>query len=273
MRSIVKALLLFIGSAAFAESGVAQATAGHGYHLNFAPAETFRGTRIFRQTDNLAYAYETSHAAADADGAPNAYNPDDIGKNCVKDEHVGLDCPANAGYPHTSWWSDVLVPEPKDPSKALVQQEGPFKGFFVAMTSLRSSTGRKGDPSTYVDATQVPYIVIPTGFGALPHVAGQGDVGVATDLDSGKQTTFIVGDSGGGGDAKLGEASIAFYAALGFPNANPRTGAGLPRGDIQFILFPGSHRQGAAKWPRTNQDIHDQAMALVADTPGITPPN
>src|SRR5947209_15176505 len=30
-------------------------------NLNFAPAETFRGTQIFRQANDLAYAYETSH--------------------------------------------------------------------------------------------------------------------------------------------------------------------------------------------------------------------
>ena len=216
-----------------------------GFKISFQPAETFRGTQIYRQADNLAYAYETDHAAADADGAPNAYHPNDLNKRCTKDPHVGLDCPANAGYPNASWWKEVLVPDPDNPSKAFVQPSGPFKGFFVAMTSLRKPHGDQTDPSTYVDATQFPYVVIPSGFGALPHVAAQGDVGVATHLESGKMTTFIVGDSGGRSDAKLGEASIALYAALGFPNANPRTGSGLPRGKIQYIIFPGSHRQGA----------------------------
>ena len=70
--------------------------------IDFSPAETFRGTQIFRQANNLAYAYETNHTAVDADGAPNAYHPDDI----------GLDALANAGYPHTNWWKDVLVPDP-----------------------------------------------------------------------------------------------------------------------------------------------------------------
>jgi hypothetical protein len=241
----------------------------HGFKLNFVPSEVFRGTRIYRQADNLAYAYEVEHAAADADGAPNAYHPDDLHKNCIRDPHVGLDCPENAGYPRASWWKQVLVPDPAQPSNAFVQPSGPFKGFFVAMTSLRKPNGNKFDPSTYVDATQFPYVVIPSGFGALPHVAKQGDVGVATHLDSGRSTTFIVADEGGGSDAKLGEASIALYAALGFPHANPRTGSGLPSGKIQYIIFPASHRKGAALWPRTNDDIRDQAMYLVSHTPGI----
>lgn len=238
-------------------------------NINFEPAETFRGTVILRQADNLAYAYETTHAAADADGAPNAYHPGDRDKHCQNDPHIGLDCLGNAGYPNTTWWDDVLVPDPQHPSRAFEQPHGPFAGFFVAMTSLRRPNGDRFDPATYVDSTRVPYVVIPTGFENLPHVARQGDVGIATHLASGRMTTFIVADAGGGQDARLGEGSIALYEALGFPNANPRTGAGLPTDRIQYIIFPGSRRPGAGIWPRSNQDIHDQAMQLAANTPGI----
>jgi hypothetical protein len=227
--------------------------------INFAPAEVFRGTQIFRQADNLAYAYETSHAAVDADGAPNAYHPDDI----------GLDFVANAGYPHTNWWKDVLVPDPGNPTKAFVQPSGPFAGFFVSMTSLRSPNGDVRDPSSYVDATKFPYVVLPTGFTHLPNVARPGDVGFATHIASGMTTTFIIGDSGGGGDAKLGEGSIALFVGLGGQNPNPKNGSGVPSGKIQYIVFPGSRKPGPAIWPRTNQDIHDQAMSLISNTPGI----
>jgi hypothetical protein len=228
-------------------------------NLDFTPAETFRGTQILRQASNLAYAYEINFKAVDADGAPNAYHPDDI----------GLDALANAGYPHTNWWKDVLVPDPANPSRAFVQPGGEFEGYFVAMTSLRSPTGNPIDPSTYVDATRFPYVVIPTGFERLPHVAKPGDVGFATHLPSGLTTTFIVGDSGGGSAAKLGEGSIALFVSLGGQNPNPRNGSGVPSGKIQYIIFPGSRKPGPAIWPRTNQDIHDQAMGLVSDTPGI----
>lgn len=269
MRRISTAVAILTVCAASVGSRTARSEPDHGFKLDFAPAEKFRGTQVYRQAKNLAYAYVTTHAAADADGAPNAYHPADVGKNCSRDEHLGLDCPANAGYPHFSWWKDVLVADPKNPSKGYVQKDGAFKGYFVAMTSLRRSDGDKYDPSTYVDATEVPYVVIPSGFEKLPHVATQGDVGIATYLDTGKRSAFIVADSGGGQDAKLGEASIAFYAALGFPNANPRNGKGLPKGAIQYIIFPGSHRSGVARWPRKNDDIKDQAIALIAATPGI----
>lgn len=237
--------------------------------LDFTPVETFRGTRILRQRDNLAYAYETRHAAADADGAPNAYHPDDLGKR-PRDPHVGLDALANAGYPGTSWWRSVLVPDPDDPSVAYRQRSGPTAGFFVAMTSLRRPGGSKYDPATYVDSTRVPFVVVPTGFERLPNVARQGDVGFATDLGNGRTVALIVADAGGGSDAKLGEASLALYTALGYPNVNPRTGRGLPSSTIQYILFPGSRRSGAAVWPRTNQDIAEQVSRLLAETPGIS---
>jgi len=229
--------------------------------LDFQPAERFRGTQIFRSANGRAYAYETDHKAVDADGAPNAYHPDDI----------GLDFLANAGYPRASWWRDVLVADPDHPSRAFRQPTGKFAGYFVAMTSLRSPNGARVDPATYVDATQVPYVVIPTGFNRLPRVASPGDVGLATHLLSGKTTAFIVGDSGGGNAAKLGEGSIALFVALGGQNPNPKNGSGVPAGTIQYIVFPGSRKAGPAIWPRTNQDIHDQVMQLIANTPGIEP--
>jgi hypothetical protein len=237
-------------------------------NLDFRPAETFRGTRLLRQADDLAYAYETSHAAADADGAPNAYHPDDEGKR-PRDPHIGLDALANAGYPRSSWWSDVLVPDPGDPTLAFRQLAGRTRGFFVAMTALRHPGGDRFDPATYVDSTTVPYVVIPTGFERLPNVARQGDVGLATDLGNGRSVAFIVGDAGGGGDARLGEGSIALYEALGYPDVNARTGEGLPTGIIQYLLFPGSRRSGGAIWPRSNADIADQVAQLIRDTPGI----
>jgi hypothetical protein len=228
--------------------------------IDFEPADTFRGTRIYRQASNLAYAYETTFKAVDADGAPNAYHPDDI----------GLDFLANAGYPHTNWWKSVLVSDPANPSRAYRQPTGEFEGYFVAMTSLRSPEGKKTESATYVDSRRFPYVVLPTGFGAhFTHAAQPGDVGFATHLTSGATTTFIVGDAGGGSDAKLGEGSIALFVFLGGQEPNPRNGAGVPSGKIQYIVFPNSRRPGSGIWPRTNQDIHDQAMELLSTTPGI----
>jgi hypothetical protein len=56
---------------------------------------------------------------------------------------------------------------------------------------------------------QGSYVVLPSGFEKLRNVARQRDVGIATHFASGKVTAIMVGDSGGGGNAKVGEASVA----------------------------------------------------------------
>jgi hypothetical protein len=88
--------------------------AAHAAQCDFQFWFDFKGTKIYRNPAHTAYLYATDHSRIDADGAPNAYHPDDIGKNCLKDPHRGLDCPANAGYPKTRWWPQVLVPDPND---------------------------------------------------------------------------------------------------------------------------------------------------------------
>ena len=129
--------------------------------IDFKPDVTFRGAEILKQADGLAYAYETTDASADADGPPNAYHPSDLGKDCAHDIHRGLDCLQNAGYPHSDWWQCVLVTDPHDKTKPFIQTDGIFAGFYVSMTSLRDKGGVERDPATYVDATKVPYVVIP----------------------------------------------------------------------------------------------------------------
>jgi len=95
-----------------------------------APWLTYHGVNIYRVPNFTAYFYVTSNIAIDADGAPNAYNP----------QNTGLDALGNAGYPHGQWQS-VLVPDPLNPTSAYVQKAGdPFPGYFVAMTSLLDKT-------------------------------------------------------------------------------------------------------------------------------------
>jgi hypothetical protein len=199
--------------------------------VNLNQAGVFRGTPVLLFPDGAAYAYQTANHVVDADGAPQAYSPSDV----PVDIGVGLDAPANAGYPSQAWWPDVLVPDPNDPTIAYLQTSEPGAGFFVAQTSLRNPTGNKYNPATYVDATEVPYVVIPTGFRETVGFGGQpGDVGVACHLASGAVSFLIVGDEGGGKNALLGESSIALFGALGYISLNARVAAALP-GDVLYV--------------------------------------
>lgn len=229
----------------------------------------FKGTKLSRNAAQTAYVYTTAHSRIDADGAPNAYHPDDIGKNCTRDAHVGLDCPANAGYPNTTWWSSVLIPDPDNPSRAYEQKTGPFNGFFIAGTWLADASLPNTNPDKFVDSTKVPYMVFPGNtFDDIAGSGFKGDVGIAWHTQNGKSTPFIVADQGGGDQAKLGEGSIALYEALGGQNVNPRTGAGVAPGKVRFLVFPGSRRTVHPTWPRTPASIKSQSDALLAQIGG-----
>ncbi len=65
------------------------------------------GGELRGHADKDAYICVTSRVSIDADGAPNAYHPDNPGLN-----HYG-----NASWPDQSWWPDVLVPDPAKPAK------------------------------------------------------------------------------------------------------------------------------------------------------------
>jgi hypothetical protein len=216
----------------------------------FEPWMSFRGTQIWRTPDGAAYAYKTSQVAIDADGAPRAYCPGD----------TGLDALANANYPKGDWKS-VLVPDPKDTSKPFVQSSGPGKGCYLAGTSLRSNSKADTDGEKYVDATVVPYLVFPTGFGQLPGTGFIGDFAVLRSGDSKHISGAIVGDSGGARDSPLGEISIALAEALGATTADARKGAKGITTPVTVVVFRKSYR--TPKWPVDLEQIKRTGPAML----------
>ncbi|CCI25442.1 MAG: glycoside hydrolase family 75 protein [Dolichospermum sp.] len=194
------------------------------------------GHSVWQIAGQTAFFYQ-SKMSIDADGAPNAYHPDNIGLDDLK----------NAGYPNTSWWKNILVPDPQNPNRAYEQPSGPYQGYFVSMTALQDGTKAKTDPSRYVDSTRIPYIVLPGGGSAG---AKLGDFAVVFNGKNGKIVNGIYADVGPSN--KIGEGSIALAEALGIPSS-PRTG-GVSSG-IMYVVFPGS---GNGK-PRSLSEINTEA--------------
>ncbi len=228
----------------------------------------YRGIEVKKHSVRSAYYYVTSHKAVDADGAPNAYHSADVGKPCAP-AGIGLDCPANAGYPNASWWRNVLVPDPDDESVAYIQENGAFKGYFVSKTALSARGKSETDPVRYVDARNFPYVVFPGKFYQTKGTGLLGDLGIAYHLKSGKRVPFIVADIGPR-NAQLGEASIALFARFGGRSPNPRTGEGIPEGKVLYLFFPYSKRARSVSWPITNNEIELQAAALLDAVGGDT---
>lgn len=231
------------------------------------PWMPYAGTQLYRDGGTGPYWFVTDHKSVDADGAPNAYHPDDVGKPCGASGR-GLDCPANAGYPDASWWPDVLVPDPADPTRAYVQPSGTFEGYFVSKTALQDGSREEHDAAKYVDATRIPYLVFPGNFYRLRGTGRLGDVGVAVHVDSGLTSPFIVADIGPS-SAALGEASIALFENLGGADVNPRNGVGLPRGEILYVVFPYQRVDERRPWPASPRDIAATTEALTIELGGL----
>ncbi len=213
-------------------------------------------TTLYSHPAASAYLFTSTHMAVDADGAPNAYHPDNI----------GLDYLANAGYPDKSWWKDVLVPDPVDPEKAYVQPTGPYAGYLVSKTALIDASKADTDPARYVDAGAIPYLVYPGSFYRMTGTGRLGDLGFAVNLSTGDTSPFVVADIGPS-RAELGEVSIALAEGLGGDDPNPRNGAGMPRGKMLYVVFPYSSR--THRWPLDIADIERHANELLGSVGGL----
>jgi hypothetical protein len=227
-----------------------------------ATAFDYMGVPVSVTTDRSAYYFATDEKLVDADGAPNAYHPDDAPHGCPK-KGRGIDCLASAGYPNGSWWQTVLVADPADPTRPAIQQDGPYKGYFVSMTSLRDtrSGGGAADPRSYVDAGRIPYLVLPAPIYRTDGMGEMGDIGWAINLDTGRSTPFVIADEGP--VEQFGEASVAFWQALGTDTPNPRNGDGLPDGQVAYVVFPGSARTAAIGWPIDRAALAREAEARL----------
>ena len=200
----------------------------------------FHEVPVWRLPDSQAFFF-VSGMAIDADGAPNAYHPDD----------TGLDELANAGEPGD--WNGIVTDREGNP---LIQQESdPFPGYYISCTSLSDETKKFIDPTGYVDASKIPYVALPDDV-ADRGGARLGDFAVVMNLRNGKSSFAIYADIG-----TLGEGSVALADALGIWSDARHGGAD---DGILYLLFPGS---GNLR-PRTIDEIQSEGEKLLSNWGG-----
>lgn len=230
---------------------------------------SYRSMVLLRVRARDAYLFQTSHVEIDADGAPNAYHPDDVHLDCVKGSGFkGLDCPGNAGYhgrdadrSGMAGWRDILLQDPIDSTRPYIQSRlSKFSGYYVSQTSLQDKSKVMTNTKRYVDARNVPYLVLPGEFNKMIGTGRVGDLGFALNIETHKSSPFIVADVGRA-SADLGEISMALAAALGGVNPNPRTGAGAPPGGTLFVVFPASRH--VPPWPVSTMQIRNNVNHLL----------
>jgi hypothetical protein len=200
-----------------------------------------RETPIWQVPGSQAFFF-LSGMTIDADGAPNAYHPDNI----------GLDDLINAGTP--DHWDGIMTNGEGQP---IVQgPNDPYPGYYVSCTSLSDRTKSASDPTRYVDATKIPYVVLP-GWVANQGGARLGDFAYVVNLANGKSSYAIFADVG-----TMGEGSVALANNLGIWSDARQGGR---RGGILYLVFPGSgNRQ-----PRTVEEIQGQTEKLVNEWGGM----
>jgi hypothetical protein len=196
---------------------------------------------VWRLPGSSAFFFDAG-MTIDADGAPNAYNPD----------NSGLDDLANAGEP--GHWAGFV--SDADGNPYIQGPDDPFPGYYVSCTSLSDREKKVSDPAKYVDATKIPYIVLP------PQVAAEGgarlgDFALVLNLRNGRSAYAIFADMG-----TMGEGSVALAERLAI-SSDARRG-GTAQG-VRYIVFPGS---GNAR-PRPLEEINTLADQLFHEWGGM----
>lgn len=209
---------------------------------------TGQETRVLRKVDSAPVVY-FSGMAIDADGAPNAYHPDNL---------HGLDDLKHAGD-DANWWALVLDKR-RNP---VVQQSGEFAGYYVSMTWLEREDGRfpPTDPKHWIDARVVPYIAVPRTVLNAGGI-GKGDLAYVVNEMNGASSFAIVADLGT--ENTLGEGSIALAESLRLESSDPRYG-GQEKG-ISYVIFPRSATN--PPWPRDVREMSSTAETLFTSWGG-----
>jgi hypothetical protein len=203
--------------------------------------EQFREVPVWQLLDRQAFFF-ISGMTIDADGSPNAYHPGGAA------DDAGLDELSNAGKPGE--WNGIITDRDGDP---LIQQErDPYPGYYISCTSLFDKTKTFSDPTRYVDASKIPYVVLPQDI-ADRGGARLGDFAVVVNLGNGKSSFAIYADIG-----TLGEGSVALANALGI-QSDARHGG--ESDGILYLLFPGSGNRR----PRTVAEIQSAGEKLLID--------
>jgi len=208
-------------------------------------------TQVWKLTGKNGFFFMAG-MAIDADGAPNAYDPEN--------KH-GLDFLGNAGKPG-NWWA-LATDNGKPNGNPIIQEEGEFEGFYISQTSVRDDS-KKDEDITYVDARHIPCYVLP------PKLVGSekarlGDLGVVYNTKN-EAISFAIFADVGPGDS-IGEGSIALGHSLGISTDLRKKKAGQSKG-VFYLVFPETASTPA--WPRTIEDMQEQAEATFQQWGGLS---
>ncbi|MCP4099710.1 MAG: hypothetical protein GY748_26130 [Planctomycetaceae bacterium] len=140
--------------------------------------------------------------------------------------------------------------------------------FYVSQVAKMLPGGTYGDckPEKWLDALEIPAIVVPrTGIMASNGVK-QHDLAVVRLKSTGKWIGAVVGDTN---DRKVGEATVNLAARLRgkpLPSTYRKViGLALGSGKVEYIVFPGTARKVPDLSNFSDADIQSAATALFEE--------
>ena len=175
------------------------------------------------------------HFLADADIDADGANGQNGGPAAYKVDNSGTELLANGGMKILqgkvvcahSWARDIVILDSDNEPKV-------FPGGIIASITWYRHPGKlQSDPTAYVDAETVPYVVVPPLI--IQKTAGIVRGCKARVTWHGRSVDCVVADRGP--SRKIGELSIAAARALGLPSS-PRSG-GIEQPEVQYELWPG----------------------------------
>ncbi|QWP76363.1 hypothetical protein J5226_22715 [Lysobacter sp. K5869] len=201
-----------------------------------------------------AYAFVNPRPRVTAQGAPDAYHPDDTGRAHLRD----------SGWPGPEW-RERLVADPHWPQRPLRQSQGRCAGYFVSTTALSDPRFPRASAHAYLDAGRVPYLAMPDAWLRHDGAGAPGDFAVVRERASGRLSLGLIGDGGRG--RAMGEVSERMAGDLTGHRADARSGRGVPTGPLLYLVFPGSRREPA--WPLQTAEIRARCEQLLRRIGGM----
>jgi hypothetical protein len=191
--------------------------------------------------DDDGRVFFTADGDIDADGA----NGQNGGPPAYKADNSGTEDLANGGMAIRNgkvicaqpWARDIVILGPDNEPRV-------FDGLMIAsFTWYRDPGKQRDDPTAYVDAETVPYVVVPPLI--VQKTAGVVRGCKARVTLGAKSVDCVVADRGP--RTKIGELSIAAARALGLPSS-PRHG-GTDKPELLYELWPGVAAPGFVLQP------------------------
>jgi hypothetical protein len=203
---------------------------------------------VYKVSGKNAFFYNTRMGVT-ANGAPKAYHANDA---------LALDYLSRAGKTG-NWWS-LVTDNGTSTGKPLVQtSSNPAPGYYIGTTALNYQYRSAKDPRAYINASTVPYIVLPPSLAAKAKI---GDFAAVINKKTGAVSYAIFAELGSEG--KIGMASINAATKSGI-NSDPKTG-GTTSADLIYIVFPNTGNG----YGRSLYDIRTQGAAQLASFGGAS---